>query len=204
MADKLITELVNELPTGGLTISILRGLDFAAPGQWENITNFDEMIRSVTGESDAELIGQIRDRALELYQDESEGYQRAIWMYKTVDSAASALGTAAMANKIGQDTFLSFLSSVTPKPERAQSIDLAMKVIVELLAFCQVNGLPGDSIGDFLKALGEYGGEAEMRMAALVCLDGLIPLGPNFIKGVGSFLSEMSPKELGENQVETR
>ncbi|MGD1850603.1 MAG: hypothetical protein ACFCBU_08335 [Cyanophyceae cyanobacterium] len=200
MAKKVITELVDDLDPGGLTVGILRGLDFFSPGEWVNITNFDRMIRTVTGESDADLIEQVRDRALELYKDESEGYQRAIWMYQTVDNAASALGTAAMANKIGQDTFLSFLSNVTPKPEKAQSIDLALKVVVEILAFCQVNGIPGDSIGDFLKALGEYGGEAKIRMAALVCLDGLIPLGPNFIKGVGSFLSEMSPKQLEENQ----
>ena len=113
MAEKLITDLVNELPSGGLTVNVLRGLDFVAPGQWNNLTDFDEMIRTVTGESDGDLIEQVRDRALELYQDESEGYQRAIWMYQTVDSAASALGTAAMANKIGQDTFLSFLSSIT-------------------------------------------------------------------------------------------
>jgi hypothetical protein len=201
MSNKSIVELVNELPTGGMTINVLKSLDFVVPGEWQNLVGFEATVKAVTGETDPGLILQITDRAMDLYADESQGYQRAIWMYQTVDKAASALGTAAMANKIGQDVpFLGFLDKITPKPEKAQAIDLALKVVVELLAFCQVNGIPGDSIGDFLKALGQYGGEAKMRMAALVCLDGLIPLGPNFIKGVGEILNNASPKALEENQ----
>ncbi|GAB4346531.1 MAG: hypothetical protein Fur0042_12050 [Cyanophyceae cyanobacterium] len=201
MSNKSIVELVNELPTSGMTITVLKSLDFVVPGEWQNLVGFENTVKAVTGETDPGLILQITDRAMDLYADESQGYQRAIWMYQTVDKAASALGTAAMANKIGQDVpFLGFLDKITPKPEKAQAIDLALKVVVELLAFCQVNGIPGDSIGDFLKALGQYGGEAKMRMAALVCLDGLVPLGPNFIKGVGEILNNASPKALEENQ----
>ncbi|MCG9885842.1 MAG: hypothetical protein MH825_09760 [Cyanobacteria bacterium] len=201
MSNKSIVELVNELPTSGMTITVLKSLDFVVPGEWQNLVGFEATVKAVTGETDPGLILQITDRAMDLYADESQGYQRAIWMYQTVDKAASALGTAAMANKIGQDVpFLSFLDKITPKPEKAQAIDLALKVVVELLAFCQVNGIPGDSIGDFLKALGQYGGEAKMRMAALVCLDGLVPLGPNFIKGVGEILNNASPQALEENQ----
>jgi len=201
MSNKSIVELVNELPTSGMTITVLKSLDFVVPGEWHNLVGFEATVKAVTGETDPGLILQITDRAMDLYADESQGYQRAIWMYQTVDKAASALGTAAMANKIGQDVpFLGFLDKITPKPEKAQAIDLALKVVVELLAFCQVNGIPGDSIGDFLKALGQYGGEAKMRMAALVCLDGLVPLGPNFIKGVGEILNNASPQALEENQ----
>lgn len=201
MSNKSIVELVNELPTSGMTITVLKSLDFVVPGEWQNLVGFEATVKAVTGETDPGLILQITDRAMDLYADESQGYQRAIWMYQTVDKAASALGTAAMANKIGQDVpFLGFLDKITPKPEKAQAIDLALKVVVELLAFCQVNGIPGDSIGDFLKALGQYGGEAKMRMAALVCLDGLVPLGPNFIKGVGEILNNASPQALEENQ----
>ncbi|HEY9883647.1 MAG TPA: hypothetical protein V6C98_08545, partial [Thermosynechococcaceae cyanobacterium] len=118
-----------------------------------------------------------------------------------VDSASGALGAAAMANKVGQDiSFLGFLGNLTPKPEKAQSIDLTVKLVVELVAFCQINGIPGDSIGDFLAALGDYGGESLMRMAALVCFDGLIPLGPDFILKGLSTIQNMSPKELESNQ----
>lgn len=198
---KSIFELVDELPTGGITVSALRSLDFAVPGQWQNLTGFVNTIKTVTGETDEALVQQIGDRAVYLYNDTSQGYQRAMWLYNTVDNASSALGAAAMANKVGQDiSFLGFLSNLTPKPERAQSIDLCVKLVVELVAFCQINGIPGDSIGDFLAALGDYSGESLMRMAALVCFDGLIPLGPDFILKGLSTIQGLTPSELEQNQ----
>jgi len=198
---KPIFEIVDELPTSGITIMALQSLDFVVPGQWQNLTGFTNTIQAVTGESDESLIQQIGDRAVYLYNDESQGYQRAMWLYQTVDSASGALGAAAMANKVGQDiSFLSFLGNITPKPEKAQSIDLCVKLVVELVAFCQINGIPGDSIGDFLAALGDYGGESLMRMAALVCFDGLVPLGPDFIlKGLDA-IQGLTPPELEQNQ----
>ena len=197
---KSIFELVDELPTGGTTILALNALDFVIPGQWQNLTGFVNTIKTVTGETDEAMIQAIGDRAVYLYNDESQGYQRAMWLYQTVDNAAGALGMAAMANKLGQDvSFLGFLGNLTPKPEKAQSIDLSVKLVVELVAYCQINGIPGDSIGDFLGALGDYGGESLMRMVALICFDGLIPLGPGFIdKGLSS-LSNLTPHELEGN-----
>jgi hypothetical protein len=117
-----------------------------------------------------------------------------------VDTASGWLGTAALANRIGQDTFLGFLKNVTPKPERAQSIDLCVKLVTELVAFCQINGIPGDSISDFLAALADYSGESLMRMAALVCFDGIIPLGPTFADQALSMIEGMAPSELEKNQ----
>jgi hypothetical protein len=72
--------------------------------------------------------------------------------------------------------------------------------VTELVAFCQINGIPGDSIGDFLASLADYSGESLMRMAALVCFDGLIPLGPNFAEKALSMVKGMSPSELEQNQ----
>jgi hypothetical protein len=95
--------------------------------------------------------------------------------------------------------FLSVLGNLTPKPEKAQTIDLSLKLVTELLAFCQINGIPGDSIGDFAGALGDYGGESLMRMAALVCFDGLIPLGPDFIMATQSWIQKLSPSDLQDN-----
>jgi hypothetical protein len=197
---KPIYELVNELPTGGPTVMALKSLDFVIPGQWQNLVGFDNTIRAVTGETDEGLIQQIGERAVTLFNDKSQGYQRALWLYETVDSASGLLGMAAGLNKIGQDTFLGFLKNVTPKPERAQSIDLSVKLVTELVAFCQINGIPGDSIGDFLASLADYSGESLMRMAALVCFDGLIPLGPNFAEKALSMVKGMSPSELEQNQ----
>ena len=197
---KAIYELVDELPTGGLTVMALRSLDVVIPGQWQNLVGFDNTIRSVTGETDEGLIQQIGERAVALFNDKSQGYQRAYWLYDTVDSASGLLGTAALANRIGQDTFLSFLKQITPKPERAQSIDLSVKLVTELVAFCQINGIPGDSVGDFLVALADYSGESLMRMAALVSFDGLIPLGADFTTKALSFVQGMTPKDLEDNQ----
>ncbi|OCR02282.1 hypothetical protein BCD67_19980 [Oscillatoriales cyanobacterium USR001] len=198
---KPIFELIDELPKDNMTVKALRALDFVVPGQWDNLVGFENTIRTVTGEDDQDLIQQIGDRAIFLYNDKSQGYQRALWLYQTISNAGRALGTAALANKIGENVpFMGLLSSITPKPEKAQTIDLSLKLVTELLAFCQINGIPGDSIGDFAGALGDYGGESLMRMAALVCFDGLIPLGPNFIMATQSWLENLSPRDLEENQ----
>lgn len=198
---KAIFELVDELPTNGITVMALKSLDFVIPGQWQNIVGFTNTIRSVTGETDEALIQQIGERAVTLFNDKSQGYQNALWLYQTVDSASGMLGTAAMANKIGQDiSFLGFLGNITPKPEKAQSIDLCVKLVVEIVAFCQINGIPGDSVTDFLASLADYGGESLMRMAALVCFDGLVPLGPSFADQAISFMRSLTSDELEQNQ----
>lgn len=195
-----IFKIVDQLPTGGITVMSLKALDFAVPGQWQNIVGFENTIRHVTMETDPALVKQIGNRAVHLFNDKSQGYQRALWLYETVDRTDAMLGAAAFANKVGEKiSFLGFLDRLTPKPERAQSIDLTIKLVVEIVAFCQINGIPGDSIGDFLRALGDYGGESLMRMAALVCFDGLIPLGPDFILKSLNVLQEMKPQDLQEN-----
>lgn len=197
---KPIFELVDELPTSNLTVSMLKALDFVAPGEWQNTVGFVNTIKTVTGETDDALIQQIGERAIYLFNDKSQGYQTALWLYQTVDGTDKALGAAALANKVGETIpLLGFLNSVTPKPDKAQTIDLTLKVVAELVAFCQINGIPGDSIGDFVASLGEYGGESLIRMVALICVDGLIPLGPDFISKALSGISQMTPQDLGQN-----
>ncbi|PPS39849.1 hypothetical protein [Chroococcidiopsis sp. TS-821] len=197
---KPIQKLVDDLPTNNLTVSMLRSLDFVIPGQWQNITGFENTIRVVTGETDEDLIQQIGERAIYLYNDRSQGYQRAMWLYQTVDSTDVALGTAALANKVGERIpLLGFLNRLTPKADKAQTIDLSLKLVAELVAFCYINGIPGDSIGDFVASLADYSGESLMRMVALVCVDGLIPLGPDFILKAQSVLNNTSPNELEKN-----
>ncbi len=198
---KSIFELVDNLPENNITVMMLKSLDSIVPGEWENTVGFVNTIRKVTGESDEELIQQIGDRAVWLYNDKSQGYRRAMWLYQTVDRADKALGSAALANKVGNKIPLvgNLLTRVTPNPDKAQAIDLAIKSVVELVAFCQINGIPGDSIGDFVAALGDYSGESLMRMAALVCVDGLIPLGPDFLLKAQSTLSGIKPRDLESN-----
>ncbi len=197
---KPIFELVDELPTNNLTVSMLRSLDFVAPGEWQNLVGFENTIRTVTGETDESLIGQIGERAIYLYNDRSQGYQTAMWLYQTVDRTDKALGAAALANKVGERIpLLGFLNRVTPKADKAQTIDLCLKLVVELVAFCQINGIPGDSIGDFVASLADYSGESLMRMVALVCVDGLIPFGADFLEKAQSTLNQTTPRELEQN-----
>ena len=198
---KPIYQLVDELPKGGITVMSLKALDFAVPGQWDNLVGFDNTIRTVTGETDPAFIKMVGERAVTLFNDKSQGYQRALWLYQTVDSASSLLGKAALANLVGQNvSFLGVLKHLTPKAEKAQTIDLSVKLVVEIVAFCQINGIPGDSIGDFLSALADYGGESLIRMAALVCYDGLIPLGPDFALKALSSIQDMKPNDLQSNK----
>ncbi|MBZ8181586.1 hypothetical protein [Oscillatoria salina] len=201
MAESIV-KLVDELPTGGITVSVLRALDFIVPGEWDNLVGFENTIRAVTGKTKSKKIDKIRDRALELYQDEANGYQRAVWLYQTADNADAAMGTAAMANKVSEKIgFLGFLNKLTPKADTIQSVDLGLKIVVELVAFCKMNQLPPYSIAEFAGALPNYNHEAIMRMAALICFDGLIPLGPDFIQTAGRTISSLSPDRLEQNTV---
>lgn len=203
MSDSIIS-LVDNLPTGGITVTALRAIDFALPGEWNNLVGFANTVRKVAGTDDPEQIQAISEKALWLYNDESLGYQTATWLYQAVDSADAALGAAAMASKIGEKiSFLSFLNKVTPKADTTQSLDLCLKVVAELIAFSKLQGLPTkDSIGEFTSALAEeYSGPSLMRMVALVCFDGVLPLGPDFLQNIGSTISGLSSSKLQQNPV---
>lgn len=196
-----IFKLVDNLPENNLTVKALHALDFVAPGQWRNLVGFDKSIEVITGESDQDLIQKIGERAVRLYNDRSQGYQRAIWLYHTVESLSNTLGAAALANKVGERfRILSLFSKITPKSDKAQAIDFGVKLVVELVAFCQINGLPGDSIGDFVKSLTHYKDEALIRMAALIAFDGLIPLGPDFLQKIQGVLGGSGTTDLEGNE----
>lgn len=197
---KKIYEIVDKLPTGGLTVRALKTLDTFVPGQWNNLVGFDKTIKTVTGETDEAMVQAIGERAIALFNDKKQGYQSALWLYETVDSASGLLGAAALANRIGQDTFLGFLKNLSPKPEKAQTIDLVVKLVTEVVAFCKISGIPGDSLGDFLAALGDYSSESLVRMAALVSFDGIIPLGADFSTKALNAIKGMGPSDLDNNQ----
>ena len=197
---KPIYELINELPQSGTTVLSLKALDYIVPGEWQNISGFENMITLVTGESDQAMIQQIGERAITLYNDPAEGYQRAVWLYQTANSIGGKLGAAALANKIGESvSFLSFLEKITPKADKAQAIDFSIKVAAEIIAYAKINGIPGDGVAEFMGAVGDYGKESIMRLAALTCFDGLIPLGPDFLRKIEEFISGLVPTDLTSN-----
>lgn len=197
-----IDTLIDTLPQSGATVYALKALDFVVPGEWENVTRFDDMLKKVTGETDLAFLAKVRQKALALYNTESEGYQTAVKIYSFVDSSDKMLGAAALANKVAESvSFLSFMDKITPKADNAQAVDLAVKLVAEIVAFTKVSGIPGDGIADFVRALAEYGGESKIRMAGLVCFDGVLPLGADFLQKVGQVIGGLSGDALSENAI---
>src|SRR3954453_2974329 len=95
-----IHALVDQLSTSGLTVTLLRALDYVVPGQWENITSFQRMIESATGETDPALVQKVGERAILLYNSEPS-YARAVSIFQLVDSESTGAGAAALANRLG-------------------------------------------------------------------------------------------------------
>ncbi|NET56106.1 MAG: hypothetical protein F6K47_08005 [Symploca sp. SIO2E6] len=202
MSDSII-KLLDELPTNNLTVKVLKALDFVVPGEWNNVVGCDRTIEFVTGESDSDRIRDIRNRAIELYNDGDSNYQSALWLYQTIDNADRALGAAAMANKVGEKIgFLGFLKKLTPKADTTQSVDLCLKIVTELIAYSQLNGLPVLNPGEFVTQLRDnYQGSSLMRMGALVAIDGVLPLGPDFLKKVQEMLDGEGSSAFEKNPV---
>lgn len=203
MGNESIDIVLAGLPEKNVTVYTLRALDFVVPGEWQNIRSFDEMIQSATGVSDPAKRQAIAAKAKEIFANEETGFQRSLWLYNMTDKADAALGGAAMASKVGERiNFLSFLNRLTPAADTTQSIDLALKITVELLCFCFMNGVPRsrEGISEFVSSLQNvYRHESLMRMAALVCIDGIIPLGPDFVDKVGGILSAAGSGEMTKN-----
>lgn len=198
--DKSIDDYVDKLPTKNITVRALKALDFVAPGEWENITDFDELMRKVINDTDESFLADVRKKSIEIYEDKSEGYEKAFKIYQRVDSSDKLFGTAALADKLsGKLSILKFLDRITPNADTTQTIDLTVKLISELLAYVKLNGIPGDGIGDFAKALGEYSHESKIRIAALVAFDGLVPLGPDFLNKCGDQVQKLTEGGLEEN-----
>lgn len=197
-----IAQLVDQLPESNVTTLLLDGLDFVVPGEWRNIRSFDRQIQEVTGVSDPAALAAHRQRAVQLYTDPAQNYRKAVQVYQLVDKADLALGAAALANKLGQRIpLLSFIGRLTPKADTTQAIDLAVKLAAEAVAFSLLNGLKYERLDQFGQALSTYSGASLMRLAAIVCVDGVIPLGPDFAQGVGQLLSRTRPADLQNNAV---
>ena len=182
-----IVELLEGLPQDNITTKVLKALDFIIPGEWQNIRNFDEMIKSELKIDNPKKISRIRQTAIKLYDDKKNGYQTAIWLYQTVDKTDKAIAAAALADKIG-DTFrfIPFLDKLTPQADTVQSVDLKMKLGVELIAYMKMNGITINPV-TFAQTIAEnYRHESLMRMVALVSIDAVLPLGPDFLRKINN------------------
>ena len=122
-----------------------------------------------------------------------------------VDKADQLLAAASLANKIGRRiSFLSFLQKLTPKSDTVQAVDLGMKIVAEGLAYNYLQGQPDGGIKDLAAGLAQYSQDNLMRVVALICIDGLIPLGPDFLDVTGDVLRKLSVRDLGSNPIYER
>jgi len=201
-----LQQLVDQLPTEGLTFRALQRLDFAVPGQWQNITGFDKMIRHVTGETDPGLVAQVRLRALTFHGDADQGDQRAVSIDEFIVSSGFKIGRVAMAHTLGESVDLpAVLSKVTPQEEdKAQTLDLVMKAGAEGVAFCYTNGFPRDSIGDFMGAVSAYERENVILMSTMVVYDGLVSLGPDYGGKSVDALQKFGAADIEGNAIDQR
>jgi hypothetical protein len=192
-----VLERLERLPRRNLTVLALRGISTLVPGGWQNQTSPEALITDVLGSDDLDLVQQVRDRADELSRARHEGYRRALSLYDAVNrSQKAAGGLRVLANVAGALPLVKRLAVLTPASQTLQAVDLSLKVAAEMLAFTQVNGLPGDSFAAFGDSLREYSGEARVRMAALVCFDALLPLGDNALHRLDGLLGQVGSREL--------
>lgn len=194
---RTVLDRLERLPRRGLTVMALQGISLLVPGGWSNVTSADDLIAEVSGSRDRGLIAQVRDRANLLSEARHEGYGRALSLYDAVNRSQHATGGLALLSGLtGTLPLLKRISNLTPPSDTLQAVDLSLKVGAELLAFTQVNGLPGDSFADFGAALSDYAGEARLRMAALITFDGLLPLGDQALKRLDGLLSSANGADL--------
>lgn len=184
-----ISKLVDGLPARSITTMVLGALDFVVPGQWCHYPNFHDMAKAVTGETREGKLQVICNHADQLYNEGERGAQRAVWIYQSADGNDRMLAAASLAHQVGDSVgMLGFLSKLTPKPDTLQALDLGLKVATEALAYLNLHGLTGERFDEFERSLTNLSNESAIRMAALVTLDGLIPLGPDFLVKVTSSL----------------
>lgn len=194
MSSTLSHEL-SELSARSLTTLTLSALDFVTPGKYENVRNLEEMVKDVTGDVRVGRVQAIANHVDQLYAEDG-GARRAVFFYGLADSTDKMVAAASLANKVGEKFgALSFLEKLTPKSDTSQTIDLCLKLTCEALAHLSLRGLSRDAISQWAADLNreeQYGNEAALRLAAIVGIDGLIPLGPDFLSKIGEKLSSGS------------
>ncbi|NCG22055.1 MAG: hypothetical protein GWP91_23820 [Rhodobacterales bacterium] len=185
-----------------ITPAVLNALDFVVPGEWENVTSLEEAIESYLDITDPVEVAKIKARAEELYASQPH-YARALKLYAAADSVDKVAAAAVLAKQAGKAfDLLSILDRFTPKAETTQAIDAALKLAVELAAFACLRGIPLTSLADakaFPATLATYARADMMRLAAWITLDGVIPLGPEFVSKVHATISETDTSILTNN-----
>ncbi|HJN77463.1 MAG TPA: hypothetical protein QGF58_26295 [Myxococcota bacterium] len=196
-----LDEAFAELRESRLTPVVLQALDFVVPGQWEDISTLDALVEDVVGEPDVAVAAKAR----EIFMDPERPYQKTLRIYQLVDRADQVAAGAVLANKVGGHiTALSFLERFTPKPDTVQAVDAALKLVAEIVAFGLLEGRPEltrEGLSELGEDLAEYVSHDRVRIAAWVVVDGVLPLGPSFVKVIGDKLTELGAGGLGDSSL---
>lgn len=205
MAD--IQSELSALGSSRVTTTVLQALDYVVPGEWVNVTSLDDAVRQYLGVTDPTQVAAISERARSLYASRPH-YARAVTVFQAVDTADKAVAAAVAANTVGNAIgMLSILDKVTPKPDTVQAVDAAIKLAAEVAAFALLRGLPVHSLAEakaFPAALATYAKADMMRLAGWITIDGLLPLGPEFVQKIADIVSKVDTSVLTNNPVYAR
>lgn len=197
-----IRTLLTGLRGSTVTPAVLRALDTLVPGEWVDVTSLEDAVRAYLGVDDPAEIARIAERAAHLWSAKPH-YARAVRIYQAVDTADRVAAAAIVANQAGRSiSLLGVLSRVTPKPDTTQAIDAALKLAAEVAAFATLRGLPTASLAEaqaFPATLGSYAKADLMRLAAWITIDGLLPLGPDFVQKIVAWVSQSDASALAAN-----
>ncbi len=194
--------LLNQLADSRITPMVLNTLDYVVPGEWENHTSLEQVIRAHLEVADDAEVAAIKERAEALYQSQPH-YSRAVRIFSAADSVDKVAAAAVLANQVGESfALLNVLNRFTPKPETTQAIDAALKLSAEVVAFALLRGIPVTDLAEakaFPATLATYAKADMMRLAAWVGFDGLLPLGPEFIAKIIDIVDDIDVSVLTEN-----
>ncbi|MCB9791328.1 MAG: hypothetical protein H6741_01260 [Alphaproteobacteria bacterium] len=201
-----VIQALEALPQGGLTVTALNTLDAVVPGEWKNVTRFEDLVAEVCGpEAPPKLQAQVTIIAKRLAMQQQDRYGRALQVYQLVDTVDQAAAGAALVGKVGElFGSMNLLKRFTPKPDTTQAVDAGLKLIAELVAFGCLHGMPSadeDGLARFTGALADYARYDLMRVAAWVVFDGVVPLGPDFMQVITGQWREMAGSSLADNAV---
>lgn len=201
----LIEQKLSALPAQSVTVQVLKALDSVVPGQWENVRDLDTMIMRATGQSSPGIVADIRAKMAQMEAQEPERFNRALWLFETIDTVDKVAAGATVASKV-TDLFggLDFMKEFTPKPETTQALDAGLKLVAEVLAFGMMQGMPKmdlEGVAMFVVALGKYGKADAMRLASWVIIDGMLPLGPDFMQRIIATVQDASNSKLAGHSI---
>lgn len=197
-----IQDALHELASARLTPAMLNALDFIVPGEWDDVHSLEEVIESSLEIDDPAEVARIKTRAEELYAQHKH-YSRALMAFQAADKVDKAAAAAVMASKAGSAiSFLGLLERFTPKPDTTQALDAALKLAAEVIAFAQLRGIPVSSLTEakaFPATLATYARADLMRLATWMTVDGILPLGPEFVGKIKEIVSSVDTSALTNN-----